>query len=226
MNERNDKPNFLVYLAYLGLFAVALNTVYLVLPNDHLKWYLIGVLSIAVMSGYILSARHYITIGFLLDIGGLIVFILYGWKIYQDKLAFGTYLGEMLALMMVLRCFKLFRYQDFLAPLVISLTLLVFTAIPSFAAEFVYSLFGFLILLGLALFLGSVDEFARLPAGKATRRRWQYTYDFLVAFDAVSGNIRADATNIRLQRIASGYFDNTSFDATSYNRGWITIHYV
>jgi len=185
MTERNDKPNFLVYLAYFGLFAVALNTVYLVLPNDYLKWYLIGILSVAVMSGYILSARHYITIGLFLDIGGLIIFTLYGWKIYQDKMAFGTYLGEMLALMMVLRCFKLFRYQDFLAPLVISLTLIVFTAIPSFSAEFVYSLLGFLMLLGLALFLGSVDEFARLPIGKASRRRWQYTYDFLEEYAPV-----------------------------------------
>lgn len=36
----------------------------------------------------------------------------------------------------------------------------------------------------------------------------------------------ADATNITLLRSASGYFDSAAFDATSYNRGWITITYV
>lgn len=34
-----------------------------------------------------------------------------------------------------------------------------------------------------------------------------------------------DATNVNLERTAAGIFDNTSFDSTSYNRGWITITY-
>lgn len=33
-------------------------------------------------------------------------------------------------------------------------------------------------------------------------------------------------TFIEMQRLASGLFDSTSFDATSYNRGWITIGYI
>ncbi len=35
-----------------------------------------------------------------------------------------------------------------------------------------------------------------------------------------------DATNVSLQRLAAGNYDNANFDATSYNRGWITIQYV
>jgi len=185
MYERQDKPNFLVYVAYLGVYIIALNTVYLVLPNDHLRWSLIGILVVAAMTGFILSARHYVLIGLALDIAGLAVFIYYGWRIYEDRMAFGTYLGEMLSAMLVLRCFKLFRYQDFLLPLVISLTLMVFASIPSFSAEFVYSLLGYLLLLGLALFLGSVDEFARLPGRKTRRSRWEYTYDFLEEYAPV-----------------------------------------
>ena len=34
-----------------------------------------------------------------------------------------------------------------------------------------------------------------------------------------------DDTYIMLDRTLSGYFDNPSFDSTSYNRGWITIGY-
>jgi hypothetical protein len=35
-----------------------------------------------------------------------------------------------------------------------------------------------------------------------------------------------DATNVVLSRVASGYFDNNSFDALSYNRGFIVIDYT
>jgi hypothetical protein len=37
--------------------------------------------------------------------------------------------------------------------------------------------------------------------------------------------LSVDATNVNLERTAAGIFDNTSFDATTYNRGWITITY-
>ncbi len=185
MYEQQGKPNFLVYVAYLGVYALALNTVYLILPNDHMRWILIGLLVVAVMTGYILTSRHYVALGLMLDTAGLAVFIYYGYHIYNDKLAFGTYLGEMLAVMLVLRCFKLFRIQDFLYPLVISLTLMVFSAIPSFSADFVYCLLGFMLTLGLALFLGNVDEFARLPGRKAKRSQLEYTYDFLEEYAPV-----------------------------------------
>lgn len=35
-----------------------------------------------------------------------------------------------------------------------------------------------------------------------------------------------DSTNVIMTRRTGGYFDATSHDQTSYNRGWITIHYV
>ncbi len=34
------------------------------------------------------------------------------------------------------------------------------------------------------------------------------------------------ATTFSLQRVAASQFDSTSFDATSYNRGWITFEYT
>ncbi len=179
MATSQDKPNFLVYAAWLGVYAVAINTVYLILPNEHLKWYLLGILVVAVMTGFILSNRHYTTIGIILDIAGLVVFVYFAFQIYENTGSFGTYLGEMLTMMLVLRCFKLFRKQDFIFPLTISLTLMVFTAIPSFSAGYVYSLLGFLLMIGIAMFLGSVDEFARLPRRSKRHSHLKYTYDFL-----------------------------------------------
>lgn len=35
-----------------------------------------------------------------------------------------------------------------------------------------------------------------------------------------------DATNIVLERRAAALFDDIAYDATSYNRGWITIKYI
>lgn len=41
-----------------------------------------------------------------------------------------------------------------------------------------------------------------------------------------SGSVSVQSTDIALLRTASGFFDTTDFDSTSYNRGWITITYV
>lgn len=38
-----------------------------------------------------------------------------------------------------------------------------------------------------------------------------------------NNNIEVDGTNIQLIRDSAGEFDNTSYDSTSFNRGWITM---
>jgi hypothetical protein len=44
---------------------------------------------------------------------------------------------------------------------------------------------------------------------------------------AGSGGIeRWSTSSILLSREASGIFDSTAFDQTSYNRGWVTVAYV
>jgi len=35
-----------------------------------------------------------------------------------------------------------------------------------------------------------------------------------------------DGTNVRIDRLGSGSFDGTDFNATSFNRGWVVLHYV
>lgn len=54
------------------------------------------------------------------------------------------------------------------------------------------------------------------------------SYDFSSADNGTgtSHYISAASTNISMQRHVGGFFDNTSFDSTSYNRGWITIQYI
>lgn len=41
----------------------------------------------------------------------------------------------------------------------------------------------------------------------------------------IDGYFRIGAVNINIYRVASGVFDLALFDATSYNRGWVTIWY-
>ena len=56
--------------------------------------------------------------------------------------------------------------------------------------------------------------------------------ELLTAFEDVTSAYRAggvryfDSTNIRLLRRTGGIFDNTSYDSTSYNRGFITFSYT
>ena len=38
--------------------------------------------------------------------------------------------------------------------------------------------------------------------------------------------LSATASDISLRRQTNGVFDNSIYDATSYNRGWITITYI
>ncbi len=42
----------------------------------------------------------------------------------------------------------------------------------------------------------------------------------------VGGDFYVGATNVTIVRTAGGKFDLTGYDATTYNRGWITITYV
>jgi len=42
----------------------------------------------------------------------------------------------------------------------------------------------------------------------------------------VNGAINWDVTNVNLTRTASGTFDSVSYNATTYNRGFITIEYM
>ena len=41
-----------------------------------------------------------------------------------------------------------------------------------------------------------------------------------------SNGIEILTSSIRLSRETSGTFDNALYDATSFNRGWLTIQYV
>lgn len=56
-----------------------------------------------------------------------------------------------------------------------------------------------------------------------------YNLSFGLGNDSsIKGGACFDAANYRfvLNRVAGAFFDSTDFDATSFNRGWITIEYV
>ena len=50
--------------------------------------------------------------------------------------------------------------------------------------------------------------------------------DFASSSGGSNEQARADSTYINITRGGGGEFDNTNYNATSYNRGWITIQYV
>ena len=61
------------------------------------------------------------------------------------------------------------------------------------------------------------------------RRDDNLSYFSFINYDAAgvaNSNIQTLATFVQLTRAASGQFDNTNFDSTSFNRGWVTILYA
>lgn len=54
-------------------------------------------------------------------------------------------------------------------------------------------------------------------------------FDFAATTNTIASAQRAitlDGTNITLSRQGGGFFDGVDYNLTSYNRGWITVHYV
>ena len=43
---------------------------------------------------------------------------------------------------------------------------------------------------------------------------------------SASGSFTLDATNVALNRVIGGFFDTAGFNATTFNRGWVTIWYT
>jgi hypothetical protein len=48
----------------------------------------------------------------------------------------------------------------------------------------------------------------------------------IIRNDGKGGDFSIGTTLITIARVASGAFDNTSYDSTSYNRGWVVIEYI
>ena len=53
-----------------------------------------------------------------------------------------------------------------------------------------------------------------------------YSLEYDSGFNGLDGTHSLSATNVILARFGGGWFDSSSFDSTSYNRGWITITYI
>lgn len=43
---------------------------------------------------------------------------------------------------------------------------------------------------------------------------------------SLGGQVTLDSTTIYLYRVTGGFFDSTTYDSTSFNRGWVTIWYA
>lgn len=67
----------------------------------------------------------------------------------------------------------------------------------------------------------SINVVIRDDAGSAS-----IPLDYDLAGTGASGNFAASSTQIQMLRTTGGLFDNTGYNSTSYNRGWITIQYI
>lgn len=70
-----------------------------------------------------------------------------------------------------------------------------------------------------------IDVLIQIDAGTGSDAVYLLTTGNYLA-PTTSGAFQADATNVLLGRVTGGIFDNSFFDSTGYNRGWITIEYT
>jgi len=156
------KPNFLVYSAYFALCALTINTTFFVFETTILKFYFLVFMVLGYIFSYTVPRRWYVYIGQALDVLSLIATAYCIYLVYRHPTTWGTMLAQLLCLLLVMKSYKLFSIGDFFVPLMITLTLMFFSSLPSFAAGYVVSLFIYLILFGFALFTSQLKETTRM----------------------------------------------------------------
>ncbi len=169
------KPSILIYGAYFALCALAINTTFLVFENSWLKFIFLPSLIFGYIFSYTISKRWYVVINQSLDVLSMAVSIFYIFRIMGVFNTWGTMLAELLCLLLVMKSYKLFTVGDFFMPLMMSVTLMVFSSLPSYSASYVISLFFFMVLLGFALYTSQLKESTRLVR-KQGRRALHFTY--------------------------------------------------
>lgn len=173
--EDTSKPSLLVYGAYFALCALAINTTFLVFASDWMKYVFQPILILGFLFSYFITRRYYVVVNQSLDVLSLAVSVFYVFKVMNAPTTWGTMLAELLCMLLVLKSFKLFTVGDFYMPLMMSVTLMVFSSLPSYSASYVISLFFYMVLFGFALYTSQLREATRLERHQG-RKLFQFTY--------------------------------------------------
>lgn len=147
------RPFLALYIVFFLLSFLTINTYYLVFFEVHYRYYL----WIALAVGYLISiyseAKYRPYLDLAANILALIFFATSLRQIMGNIQSFGTILGQLLAILLVLRSCILFNRDDFFVPLTISLAIMLLCSIPSYESNYVLSLQAYFFIVVACLYM-------------------------------------------------------------------------
>ena len=153
MEANWQRPALSIYISFFVLSFITINTYYLVFFEIQYRYYL----WVALAGGYLVSIylhqRYKPYLEIFINVFALIFFAFFFREIFKNITNFGSMLGQLLAILLVMRSYILFSKDDFLVPLVVSITLMLLCSIPSYESNYVISLQIFLVLVVISLYL-------------------------------------------------------------------------
>jgi transglutaminase-like putative cysteine protease len=134
------RPFLALYIVFFILSFLTINTYYLVFFEVHYRYYLWTALAIGYMISIYSEAKYRPYLDLAANVLALLFFVISFRQILGNIQSFGTILGQLLAILLVLRSGILFNRDDFFVPLTISLAIMLLCSIPSYESNYVLSL--------------------------------------------------------------------------------------
>jgi hypothetical protein len=134
------RPFAALYVCYFLLTFLTINTYYLVFFEVQYRYILWTFLACGYLVSIYTNMKYRPYLDVLVNLLALVFFTIYFRNIIASPYQFGSVLGQLLAILLVLRSYILFTRDDFFIPLVVSLTIMLLCSIPSYESNFVISL--------------------------------------------------------------------------------------
>jgi transglutaminase-like putative cysteine protease len=147
------RPFLALYIVFFILSFLTVNTYYLVFFEVHYRYYLWIALAIGYLISIYSQAKYRSYLDLFANLLALIFFVTSFRQIMGNIQSFGTILGQLLAILLVLRSCILFNRDDFFVPLTISLAIMLLCSIPSYESNFVLSLQAYFIVVVACLYM-------------------------------------------------------------------------
>ena len=147
------KPFEALYIAFFLLSLLTINTYYLVFFEVHYRYILWAFLAVGYMISIFANVNQRTYIDLLINLLAFAFSVFYFRQILDNINNFGSILGQLLAVLLVLRSFVLFNREDFFISLVVSLVIMLLCSIPSYESNYVISLQVYFFVLVTCLYL-------------------------------------------------------------------------
>lgn len=173
------KPSAALFIVFFILSFMTVNTYYLVFGETSYRFILWTFLATGYLVSIYTDMRFRPHLELIVNLLALVFFAIYFRHMIQQISNFGSLLGQLLAVLLVLRSYILFSRDDFFVPLVISLTIMLLCSIPSYESNYVISLqFYFFVIIACLYLMAKTKEFDERRLGYFELEKMKKNYNF------------------------------------------------